>query len=255
MVKMALPILVPLLAVGLVLGGLATAGHATRQWLRDQDRVALALEEIQCPTPPGVDREVFLLQIQALGDLPDRLRLLDDNLPARLADAFRRHPWVEKVERVAVLPPRQVQVSLAFRRPALVVTQQGAVRVVDAMGVLLPPLTAAHSLPAYRGTLSAVAVVSGVKWPDGNLETAARTAGYLQPYEGELRFTTFEVVSTGSLVCYTAGGTRMIWGHAPGAEIAGELSAVQKLERLRQFCRQHGNLDQGAPATGHDVRR
>ena len=46
--------------------------------------------------------------------LPERLRLLDADLPRRLADAFARHLWVEKVERVEVTPqhPQRQVVTL-----------------------------------------------------------------------------------------------------------------------------------------------
>src|SRR5205085_1645284 len=63
----------------------------------------------------------FLGEVQYLGGLPERLALLDDDLPGRLAEAFARHPWVEKVERVEVVPPGRVRARLTYRTPVLAV--------------------------------------------------------------------------------------------------------------------------------------
>src|SRR5207244_9502424 len=103
----------------------------TRAWLRQQRQAAIALTEIQCLPPPDEDRERFLLEVQSLSELPDRVSLLDDSLATTLARAFGRHPWVEKVKRVAVLPSREVQVHLLYRTPVLAVETTGSMRVVD----------------------------------------------------------------------------------------------------------------------------
>jgi hypothetical protein len=234
--------LLPVLMVGLILLGLVAVGKATRQWLRQQERATVAFVDIDCEPPPGVQRELFLLEVQSLGGLPDRLLLLEENLAGQLADAFGRHPWVEKVERVVLLPPRQVQVRLSYRTPVLAVLVDGEVRVVDASGVLLPPQTSYEGLPLFRGNAPTPAGLSGTAWGDAGVAAAARLAGFLRPHQTALHLRAVEAMPAGTLVCFTAAGTRIVWGHAPGAETADETPAARKLERLRAA----GDLDRQA---------
>ena len=91
------------------------------QWTRERvanlDRYTVAFADVDCLPPPDQSRAEFLAEVQYLGDMPDQLHLLDPNLPGRLQDAFARHPAVDKVLEVKVLPTRQVQVRLSYRRP------------------------------------------------------------------------------------------------------------------------------------------
>ncbi len=108
-------VVAPVLGVVLLLLGLAALGKTARDYLRNQDRYTISFEDIDCTPPPGQQRADFLDEVQYLGSLPGRLQLLDDNLAERLAEAFARHPRVERVERVAIVPPRQVQVRLVYK--------------------------------------------------------------------------------------------------------------------------------------------
>src|SRR5438105_10076255 len=91
-----------LASVGLVLAGLIALGRYGLDQVRDRDRYILAFADIDCAPPPGLGRAEFLDEVQYLAGSPDRLRLLDEDLPARLAACFGRHPWGAKVERVDV---------------------------------------------------------------------------------------------------------------------------------------------------------
>src|SRR5579871_2904390 len=187
MQRALLRVLAPLVCAGLFLAGLAAAGRATRAWLRQQGQVTIAFTDLDCVPPPGEDRERFLLEVQSLSELPDRLSLLDDDLPTTLARAFGRHPWVEKVKRVAVLPSPEVHVQLLYRTPVLAVRTADAVRVVDAQGVLLPPGTGAEGLPTFSGLPAPPSGLSGAAWGDPDIEAAAHTAGYLRAHQESLR--------------------------------------------------------------------
>ena len=107
--------LVPLLA-GLSLLAVFVAGPFTRDAVRNWDRYTVAFSEIDCEPPPGQERPDFLAEVQYLAGMPDRLSVLDEDLAAQLADAFGRHPRVENVAAVVVLPKRKVYVRLRFRR-------------------------------------------------------------------------------------------------------------------------------------------
>jgi hypothetical protein len=90
-------------------------GQWTRERVAGLERYTVAFADIDCPPPPNQSLPDFLAEVQYLGSLPDRLHILDENLPAQLADAFARHPEVEKVQSVTFVPPGKVRVQLIFR--------------------------------------------------------------------------------------------------------------------------------------------
>jgi hypothetical protein len=174
--KSLLRVLAAPLVAAIFLVALLALGQAARDELRQDDRYVFALADVDCVPPPGQDRSAFLGEVQYLGSLPDRLRLLDDGLAGRLAEAFAKHPWVESVERVELAAPRQVRVRLVFRRPVLAVPVGGRPRAVDGHGVLLPPAAATDGLPVYRGKAAPPHGPAGTPWGDAAVEEAARAA-------------------------------------------------------------------------------
>jgi hypothetical protein len=163
--------------LALLLAGLVVVGNAMRRQLEGQDRYSIAFADIASPSPPGQDRADFLSEVQYLGSMPSRLRLLDEGLTADLAKAFAGHPWVEKVERVEIASQRQVQVQLVFRTPVLAVPWGGRLRVVDRHGVLLPKGAVSEGLPVFSGEARPPAGKAGTPWGDPAVEKAARAAG------------------------------------------------------------------------------
>jgi hypothetical protein len=97
--------------------GVVVAGKFTRDAVRNWERYSIAFAAIDCTPPPGRERADFLAEVQYLAGMPNLLSVLDKGLASRLADAFACHPCVEKVEKVTVLPTRQVKVLLHFRTP------------------------------------------------------------------------------------------------------------------------------------------
>jgi hypothetical protein len=164
-----------LAGLGLLLFGAAAFGPWALEQLRPRERYRVAFTAIECAAPPGLSRSEFLDQVQYYDSQPDELELLDRTLPARLAGAFERHPWVERVEQVEVVPPRRVRVRLTFRTPALAVEVQGRLCVVDRAGVRLPDRTAADGLPRYPGQAPPPGPV-GSRWGDAAVEAAAHQA-------------------------------------------------------------------------------
>jgi hypothetical protein len=239
----------PPLVAALLLAGLIALGRSARDALRSQDRYAVAFADIDCEPPPGEGRAAFLGEVQYLAGLPERLQVLDDDLPGRLAEAFAWHPWVEKVERVEVVPPGRVRVRLTYRTPVLAVLPA---RAVDRDGVLLPGGAPTDRLPILVGKVPPPAGPAGSAWGDRAVESAARTAAYLAPYRERLPFEDFDVAD-GGLVLSRPPDVRVLWGHAPGAEAADEAPAAEKVQRLLDYCKEHGGL--GLPeAQEHDVR-
>ncbi len=165
-----------LLGLALFIAGLVALGHFALEQIRDHDRYTIPFASIECAPPPGLSRAEFLEEVQYLGRLPERLRVLDDDLPAQLARAFALHPWVARVERVEVTPSRQVRVRLTHRRPALAVRVGERLRVVDSEGVLLPSKAPTAGLPVFEGQAPPPAGPAGTRWGDAAVEEAARAA-------------------------------------------------------------------------------
>jgi hypothetical protein len=118
----------------------------------------------------------FLDEVQYLASLPERLRLLDEDLQQRLAGGFAKHPWVDRVLEVKITPPRQIEVHCQYRRPVLAVRFQGAMRAVDSHGVLLPRDAPTAGLSRFSGEVSPPRGPAGTAWGDARIETAAGKA-------------------------------------------------------------------------------
>lgn len=228
------------LGIGLaLLLGWVVLGRRAADDLRDSERYALAFADVECEPPGTLTRTEFLGEVQYLSAWPDRVSRLDEALAARMADAFLKHPWVESVERIELLP-RAVQVRLVYRMPVLTVAWSGAERVVDGNARLLPIAAAERGLPILDGSVSPPAGGAGTPWGDVRVEAAARTAAVLRPHRARWSPTRL-TVEAGEvwLLCESA---RVRWGHAPGRETAGEPAADRKIARLLEAVGRLGGL-------------
>jgi len=93
----------------------------------------------------------------------------------------------------------------------------------------------------------------GEPWGAREVESAARTAAFLSSHQASLHLRIFEIKS-GDLKLSTPGGTRVLWGQAPGEEADGEAKASAKLDRLLNYCKQNGGLEPSRDRYEHDVR-
>ena len=202
----------PLVAVSLLLGAVRALGRLAADDLRQHDRFATSFERIVCepPAPPVGPQRRFLREVQYEAELPDRLDRLDPALATRLRSAFRRHPWVEEVERVEVRPRGAICVRMRYRTPALAVRDGGRLRVVDGNGVVLPRAAEAAQVPSYRGKATRPAGRAGTAWEDEQVRAAARAAALLRPQWQRLRLK--EVECDGNVIyLWAEGGTRTRW--------------------------------------------
>jgi hypothetical protein len=176
MLRKTIKALAVLAAAGLFLAGLVLLGRQALAHLHSQERYVLPFADVACDPPPHLTRPQFLDEVQYLADVPDTLHLIDEDLPRRLAEAFARHPWVERVERVVVGPGRSVEVRLVPRVAVLGVRYAGKVRAVDRHGVLLRGDANVRGLPTYSGRALAPRGPAGTPWGDEAVEKAARKA-------------------------------------------------------------------------------
>jgi hypothetical protein len=236
--SVCLPIVTPLC----LLAGIVVAGRWARAQLRHQEDCSITFTAIDCSVPVGLSRSDFLAEVQYLAALPDRLCLLDLTLPARLKDAFERHPWVEEARVGQGRAPRTVRIDLTFRKPVLLVGARdvlrggpGELRLVDRHGVLLPRAAASSSLPLLRGEGLPAPGPTGKKWGDRRVEEAAALAAFLQPRGAEIDFMTADIEPTAAGLVLHHQSRRIVWGKPPGKEGDAEPTADVKWQRLREY--------------------
>jgi hypothetical protein len=162
-----------LAAVTAFVGGLIWLSHWSLVHV-DPARYLVPLADLDCNVPDGMERAEFLGQIHYHNPQLESLSVVDADLPAQLAQAFERHPWVEKVDSVSVTAPRNIAVRLTFRVPVLAVPWDGEIRAVDGHGILLPKNAPTRGLPVYDGTPRRPRGPPGTHWGDSDLESAAR---------------------------------------------------------------------------------
>ena len=209
--------------------------------------------------PHGIARQIA----EAHPEWKDR-SLLEDNLVADLAAAFRKHTWIASVDRVEKTRQGRVKVEVTYRSPvAMVETPQGLVP-VDADGVVLPPEDVRPSdrerLPRLKGIRSIATGMTGRKWPDplvisgaklcaallpkGNFDTIWKRYGLLAvvaPDRSQL--SPEEMLSPPVFELLTQRQRTIIWGHPPDID-SHEPSTAKKLERLAGYVKMRKSLDQ-----------
>lgn len=264
----------PILGGLAVLFGVLALGRGTRAALRDRDAYTVSWQAIDCAPPEGMARGDFLAEVRCLSQMPERLHLLDADLADRLARAFAADPWVESVRRIEVRPsPSPIHVELVHRKAVLAVGLSGGkipadgsvlietwlgmgrnalmpARAVDGNGVLLPIAAVTSQMPLLTAEVAAPVGPPGVRWGDRRVADAAATAGFLHPHLARLRLTDCNVEIVGEDIVFRKPGVRIVWGHAPGQEQAGEAPATVKLQRLLDYQTRHEGLE----GLEHDVR-
>ncbi|MGH9677784.1 MAG: hypothetical protein ACRD36_11840, partial [Candidatus Acidiferrum sp.] len=162
------------LGVVVILGLWIVTGRRAAKTVQERGDAGLPFAQIVCVPRPPIPLAQFLKEVQFLDNLPDRLPFPDAAEASRLAAAFTAHPWVEKVDRVEILPPA-IQIHLTFRVPVLEVPNGNGFRAVDGTGTLLPVLLSHAELPRLTGTVPPPAGSVGSPWGDNDVEAAART--------------------------------------------------------------------------------
>ncbi|MCU0704015.1 MAG: hypothetical protein MUF18_08570 [Fimbriiglobus sp.] len=173
--------LLRLLPAVAVVGGLFAGLH----WLTQQagasvaakERYAVPVADLRVNTPPHTNSAKFLTEVRLLGNLPEAVSSVDPATPTQLADAFRKHPWVEGVSAVTVEADGGVRIELRFRSPVLAVrwNQFGVVntRAVTLSGVLLPTGVETANLPVLTTVRTVTDAADGRPWPEPDVKRAA----------------------------------------------------------------------------------
>ncbi len=236
--------------------------------LKSRPEYHVRFDAIQlAPRPSGPVPADLLGQIQRKRDFPERVSILDESLPKRIAAAVREHPWIETVREVRMTFPPKIVVDVKFRRPVALVSAKNGYYPIDPEGVLLPPadFTAQDTqrFPVVKNIRSVPAGPAGEAWGDPVVFAAARLADTLLADWSELQLEAIVApkpkkadVDPADLIFELAaqGGSKIIWGRAPGSGHPGELSAAQKIGRMHKYLREFGGYHQPRGPYEIDIR-
>jgi hypothetical protein len=238
------------------------------EWLPDvahRPEYVLKPDDIQfTQSPPWVPR-TFLRQVAREGGLPDKLSLLDAGLVDEVAAAFQKHPWVDHVVSVRKEFPHRLTVVLEYRKPAAFVVTPTERFAIDKNAILLPPPDlppAEDEFPMIVNAHSAPPTGAGNEWHDRTIEDAARLADVLGPSWKKLQLRAIEVPQLvenakpddAVYTLRTTGGSRIIWGRAPGGDHPGELTPEQKVGRLEEYLARKGGFSDPQGPLEIDIR-
>lgn len=259
-----------LLLAALFFGGARVAWHKWGHLVVASDRYTLAPENIEVTPQPAWIRADVKAEVVRDGSLRD-LKILDEQLTLKVANAFAMHTWVANVERVSKHYGPRVVVELQYRQPIAMVEvitdDTRGLLPIDAASVLLPPEDfSPNDVRLYLRIAvgdSKPAGPVGTLWGDERVAGAAKiAAAWSANWQAAdlFRIVAIDNRRTDRLrseVTYellTRHGRRIIWGHAPGAEKSGEAIASQKISRLLKYVREQGSLDGPGATTEIDLR-
>jgi hypothetical protein len=220
----------------------------------------LTAESIRITPPPPWIRSDLKSQVLRDSGLTT-LSVLDDwdTLSRRVKDAFEFHPWVASVERITKGLPASLEIELKYRRPVAAVESGDSSGIsflpVDEHAVRLPEGDLTDTELRYLPRISGVTgrPLVGDTWNDARVVGGAKLAAALGDVWQKLRLV--EIIAalhsaasndsqTYTYDIITTGGTRVVWGAAPGQEsTSGESAFDQKRKRLMDYAGQHGQLE------------
>ncbi len=242
--------------------------------LAGEPEYAVTAENIQVSELPEWVPANLVQQALKQAGLPARMSLLDKGLIGQIAAAFSLHPWVEAVERVEKHHPAGVSVTLRYRRPVAMVEVRDGLYPIDENAVLLPPRdfrqSDASKYPIVSGVQSVPAGGVGQPWGDTVVTGAARVASLLtrsdasgKPYWQALALNRIDAPARLSaddrlddliFRLRTRGGSRIIWGRAPGTGHPGEVTAEKKIRRLQDYLANFGRYETAHGPSELDIR-
>lgn len=241
--------------------------------LNKRPEFRLSTSEIQITVPPRWVPHDLVDQVATRAGLPDELSALDGDLTQQIAEAFQVHPWIAEVIRVRKSFPAKIDVELRYRRPVAMVQAKQGMYPIDGEGILLPPadfsVADTQRYLVIQNVSSTPQGPAGTNWGDVGVVGAGRLADILDevndsrscwkklglaaicvPSRTKANVTIDELVY--ELV--TDGGSRIVWGRAPGTDHPGELSAEQKLGRLEKYLAEFHTFEEPHGPYEIDIR-
>ena len=267
----------PLLLGLVLLSGLLVYGPRLPGYLPNLDQhqdFQLSASQIQLhPAPPrGVPADLVGRVLED-ARLNSKQSLLNEELVAKIGRAFLENAWVEKVTKVTKSIPARVDIDLVYRVPVAMVQVSEGFLPVDAHGVLLPPMDFTTEdvarYPRLVGDLPPPRGKPGEAWGEPAIAGAAKLAKTLLPHWQEFQLAAIIVPhqpanqpqssdrSLEEIVfeLSTVGGSRILWGRAPGVVYPGEFTPEQKIGRLEEALYRWGSFDKPDGPYVIDIRQ
>lgn len=264
-----------LLATGLTIFGAIKLWEQYQHKILATEDYRLTPEKIDITPPPAWAHADLQQVVLSASSEKAAATILDTNLVAKTANAFRTVGWVEQVERVEKNADG-LNVQLRYRQPAAVVElnrtnipgwpakQAAEVMPVDRLGTVMPGELVQHLRLPRISVFQPVAhnqLVTWTTWPDERIVEAAEILAAIGPQAEQLgiyRITTRRVPGRTDhgrfpFELWPTSGTQVIWGSGIGSETINEASAQQRLQALVEYVRQHGPLNT-LPKQRIDVR-
>jgi hypothetical protein len=268
-----LPLFLVLLFV-LFIGGAWYAWVKLKPSILGWPEYRIAPEQVEVtPQPAWIPQSDVRAEVLRSPALDGALSITDDDLAERIHNAFVRHSWVAKVERVTK-QYGTVKVELVYRKPVLMVElPRGGFLPVDVEAVLLPTAdftpTEATRYPRLSGVDREPTGLAGSRWADARVIGAAEIAAVLIDKWEPMRLDHIEPSAADPAAAPQGNaarpsppdafagrsaepfftlvvkhsGTRILWGYAPGANALAEPSAAEKVARLQRYLETKDNLD------------
>jgi hypothetical protein len=256
-----------LFRMSLIAGVIALWPYAAQRLpsLGNRPEYRIAFSQIQVIPAPEYPIPPNLLDIVAeQSGMPHELSLLSETLTRDVADAFRRNPWVAKVVRVRKSFPATVTVELEYRRAVMMAQVPGGRIPVDLDGVILPTSDFAASdvvgFPLIRNIESKPKLRPGETWDDPCVIAGARLANVLGEQWKSLKLEAIQIAARSPdpneiiLELVGQGGSRILWGRAPGSNHPGELEATQKVRRIEKYLADYGDYTKPSGPYEIDIR-
>lgn len=255
-----------LLAVGIFAGILYTGWNKYGNQVLHSGRFEIRKDKIQVTLPPDWIAGDIVDEVMRNGSL-DEISLRDTEATVQIAQAFKLHPWIENVQLVSKDATGTVKVELSYRQLAGWVRVEGGHFAVDCTGILLPTNVNHDVSDQFAfidvGNTYPDTPRPGYAWGDERVKGAAEIAGTfgLRWQELELLAIISGTTSRGThrkqrptFELRSKHGHRIFWGHAPEEETEVEALAAEKVDRLIDYVRTNGQLDQLDTAIQIDLR-
>ncbi len=226
--------------------------------LSNRPEYTLTFQQIQIRPVPNRPIPMNLVeQVRELTHSANELSILDQKLTFEIADRFSQHPWVLKVVRVKKSFPAAIIVELQYRQPVAMVQIPGGRVPIDIHGVVLPSADFspgdANQFPLIMNAVSQPKIRPGTAWNDPGIIAAARLANSLKDKWQTLKLEGIWIPRIGDSITTAndvplelvgRGGSRIVWGRAPGNDHPGELEPTQKIRRLEKYLVDFGDYGQ-----------
>ena len=192
--------------------------------------------------------------------------LLDTELVPEVHGYLNGFPWIRHIDKIEKTT-NGLSIDLDLRLPVALLGEQGSV-IVDGDGIVFDKsifnsMDLARTIEtAIRINMPQLDVRPSVAWhkrSDPRIAHAARLAEFLDGVKQELGV--YRVITEAKfldetdpdLQFWTANGTRIFWGRAPGFESLDEATADAKLAAVRKFVENYGKLSSFEHRKSHIV--